>query len=78
MKTRYLLECTIDLNAPIPELSAVISTVLAALPDVDSRLTVLRALDAEITAALVAATSDMDINLEEGQALATDKQTKQA
>lgn len=78
MKTRYLLECTIDLNAPIPELSAVISTVLSALPDVESRLTVLRALDAEITSALVAATSGLDTELEKGQTLAEDTQTKQA
>jgi hypothetical protein len=78
MKTRYLLECTIDLNTPIPELTAVISTILSALPEVESRLKVLRALDAEITSALVAATCDMDTDLEEGQALAEDTQTKQA
>jgi hypothetical protein len=60
MKTRYLLECTIDTSTPIPELTAVISAVLTALPDVESRLTVLRALDAEITAALVAAENAKD------------------
>lgn len=78
MKTRYLLECTIDTAAPIPELTAVISTILSALPDVESRLTVLRALDAEITSALVAATSGLDTDLEEVQALAEDTLTKQA
>jgi len=53
MQARNLLECTIDLTQPLPELTAVISAVLSALPDVDTRLAVLHALSDEITTALL-------------------------
>jgi hypothetical protein len=53
MQARNLLECTIDLTQPLPELTAVISAVLSALPDVDKRLAVLHALGDEITTALL-------------------------
>lgn len=54
MKVRQLLECTVDLAQPLPELSAVISAVLAALPDVEQRAELLRQLDDQITEALLA------------------------
>lgn len=54
MKVRQLLECTVDLAQPLPELSAVISAVLAELPDVEARAEILRQLDDQITEALVA------------------------
>lgn len=53
MQARNLLECTIDLTQPLPELTAVISAVLSAHPDVDTRLAVLHALSDEITTALL-------------------------
>lgn len=53
MQVRNLLECTVDLSQPLPELTAVISAVLSALPDVDTRLAVLHALSDEITTALL-------------------------
>ncbi len=53
MQARNLLECTIDISQPLPELTAVISAVLSALPDVDTRLAVLHALGDEITTALL-------------------------
>lgn len=52
MKSRTLLECTIDLAQPVPELSAVISAVLAYHPD--SQAEILRAIDHEIGSALAA------------------------
>ena len=54
MKLRQLLECTIDVTQPVAELSAVISAVISAHPDVDQRAEILRQLDDEITAALLA------------------------
>lgn len=54
MKIRQLLECTIDISQPLPELSAVITAVLSALPDVEQRAEILRQLDEEIVAALLA------------------------
>ncbi|MCT2195204.1 hypothetical protein M3G15_08625 [Paenibacillus sp. p3-SID1389] len=54
MKVRQLLECTVDLAQPLPELSAVVSAVLAALPDVEQRAEILRQLDDQITEALLA------------------------
>lgn len=54
MKLRQLLECTIDISQPVAELSAVISAVLSAIPDVDQRVEVLRKIDDEIVAALLA------------------------
>jgi hypothetical protein len=50
MKSRTLLECTIDLAQPVPELSAVISAILAYHPD--SQADILRAIDHEIGTAL--------------------------
>lgn len=52
MKVRALLECTIDTANPAPELAATISAVLAALPNAESRLSVLQTLDDEIGRAL--------------------------
>lgn len=37
MKIRQLLECTVDLAQPLAELSAVITAVLSAIPDVEQR-----------------------------------------
>lgn len=54
MKVRQLLECTVDIAQPVTELSAVISAVLSALPDVEQRAQVLRQLDDEIVSALLA------------------------
>lgn len=54
MKVRQLLECTVDISQPLPELSAVISAVLAALPNVEARAELLRQLDDQITEALLA------------------------
>jgi hypothetical protein len=54
MKLRQLFECTIDIAQPLPELSAVISTVLSAVPNVEQRAEILRRLDDEIVAALLA------------------------
>lgn len=54
MKIRQLLECTIDISQPLPELSAVITAVLSAIPDVEQRAEILRQLDEEIVAALLA------------------------
>lgn len=53
MQVRNLLECTVDLSQPLPGLTTVISAVLSALPDVDTRLAVLHALGDEITTALL-------------------------
>ncbi|WP_145412543.1 hypothetical protein [Paenibacillus xylanexedens] len=52
MKSRTLLECTVDLAQPVPELTAIISAVLAYHPD--GQADILRALDNEIGAALAA------------------------
>ncbi|MDR9852882.1 hypothetical protein RJP21_04610 [Paenibacillus sp. VCA1] len=54
MKIRQLLECTIDVAQPVAEISAVISAVLHAIPDVDQRAEVLRKIDDEIVNALIA------------------------
>lgn len=54
MKIRQLLECTVDLAQPLPELRAVITAVLSAIPDVEQRAELLRQLDDEIVAALLA------------------------
>lgn len=54
MKIRQLIECTIDIAQPVSEISAVISAVLSAIPDVDGRAEVLRKIDDEIMAALLA------------------------
>lgn len=54
MKLRQLFECTIDTAQPLPELSAVISAVISAIPDVDQRADILRKLDDEIVTALIA------------------------
>lgn len=52
MKSRTLLECTVELEAPVSELAAVISAVLAYHPD--NQAEILRALDHEIGTALAA------------------------
>ncbi|KLU55477.1 hypothetical protein EL84_25890 [Paenibacillus sp. VT-400] len=52
MKSRTLLECTVDLAQPVPEITAVISAVLAYHPD--GQAEILRALDYEIGTALAA------------------------
>lgn len=52
MKSRTLLECTVDLSQPVPELAAVISAVLAYHPE--SQADILRGLDYEIGTALAA------------------------
>ncbi|KAA8750127.1 hypothetical protein [Paenibacillus sp. UASWS1643] len=52
MKSRTLLECTVDLAQPAPELAAVISAVLAY--HTDGQAEILRALDYEIGTALAA------------------------
>ncbi|WP_178023010.1 hypothetical protein [uncultured Paenibacillus sp.] len=52
MKVRQLLECTVDLAQPLPELSAVITAVLSAIPDVEARAEILRQLDDQIAEAL--------------------------
>lgn len=52
MKARALIECTIDTAHPAAELAAAITAVLSALPDVETRMNVLRALDEEIGRAL--------------------------
>lgn len=52
MKSRTLLECTVDLAQPVPELTAIISAVLAYHPD--GQAEILRALDYEIGSALAA------------------------
>ncbi|GAA0840446.1 hypothetical protein GCM10008915_35920 [Bifidobacterium pullorum subsp. gallinarum] len=54
MKIRQLIECTIDIAQPVSEISAVISAVLSAIPDVEGRAEVLRKIDDEIMAALLA------------------------
>lgn len=54
MKIRQLLECTIDITQPLAELSAVITAVLSAIPDAEHRAEILRQLDEEIVAALLA------------------------
>ncbi|WP_162944342.1 hypothetical protein [Paenibacillus aceti] len=54
MIQRNLIECTIDLAQPYTELTATISAVISALPDADTRLSVLRALDDAVTTALLA------------------------
>jgi len=54
MKLRQLIECTIDVAQPIPELAAVITTVLSTIPDVEQRAELLRQLDDEIVTALLA------------------------
>lgn len=52
MKIRQLIEFTVDVSQPLPELSAIISAVLATIPDVEQRAELLRNLDDEINAAL--------------------------
>ncbi|MDK8182126.1 hypothetical protein [Paenibacillus sp. UMB4589-SE434] len=52
MKARQLLECTIDINDPVAELSAVISLVLQSHPG--KQEDILRLLDQEIGIALAA------------------------
>lgn len=52
MKSRTLLECTVDLAQPVPELTAAISAVLAYHPN--GQADILRALDIEIGSALAA------------------------
>lgn len=52
MKSRTLIECTVDLAQPVPEITAVISAVLAFHPD--GQAEILRALDYEIGSALAA------------------------
>lgn len=52
MEQRNLIECTIDVAQPLSELTAVISAVLGAVPDAETRLAVLQALNDEITTAL--------------------------
>lgn len=54
MKIRQLIECTIDIAQPVSEISAAISAVLSAIPDVEGRAEVLRKIDDEIMAALLA------------------------
>lgn len=54
MKVRQLLECTVDIAQPLAELSAVITAVLSAIPDVEQRAEILRHLDDEIVKALLA------------------------
>ncbi|GGG15810.1 hypothetical protein [Paenibacillus aceti] len=54
MIQRNLIECTIDISQPLPELAAVISAVLATRPDVDARIELLHALEDQITTALLA------------------------
>ncbi|MGY5346540.1 hypothetical protein ACXFAU_29335 (plasmid) [Paenibacillus glucanolyticus] len=54
MKIRQLIECTLDIAQPVSEISAVISAVISAIPDVESRAEVLRKIDGEIVAALLA------------------------
>lgn len=54
MKARQLIECTVDLSQPASELSAVITAVLSAVPTVDQRAEILRQIDDEIVAALLA------------------------
>lgn len=54
MKLRQLFECTIDVTQPVGEISAVISAVLSTIPDVEQRADILRKIDDEITAALLA------------------------
>lgn len=50
MKSRALLECTLDLANPVPEIAAVISDVLAYHPQKQAEI--LHALDHEIGSAL--------------------------
>lgn len=50
MKLRQLIECTIDTSDPIPELAAVISSVLGCHPERQAEI--LRALDEQIAMAL--------------------------
>lgn len=64
MKIRQLIECTIDIAQPVSEISAVISAVISAIPDVEGRAEVLRKIDDEITNALLA--------LEESKEVAAD------
>lgn len=61
MKIRQLLECTVDLAQPLPELRAVITAVLSAIPDVEQRAELLRHLDDEIVAALLALDDAEDV-----------------
>lgn len=50
MRTRLLIECSIDLSKPVEEVSAVISNVITLLPH--QKLDILRALDFEIGSAI--------------------------
>lgn len=50
MKLRQLIECTIDLSDPIPEIAGVISAVIGCHPDKQTEI--LRALDEQIGMAL--------------------------
>lgn len=71
MKIRQLLECTVDLAQPYAELTATISAVLSTLPDVETRLSLLRALDDAVTTALLAmedGTSGSVVDAEAGTA----------
>ncbi|MNM96143.1 hypothetical protein D3C81_1086100 [compost metagenome] len=52
MKTRALIECTIDTASPAAELSAAINAVLAVLPTPDQRMAVLQTLGDDIGRAL--------------------------
>lgn len=54
MKIRQLIECTIDIAQPVSEITAVISAVISAIPDVEGRAEVLRKIDDEIMTALLA------------------------
>ncbi|WP_339306935.1 hypothetical protein [Paenibacillus sp. FSL R5-0519] len=58
MKSRTLLECTVDLAQPVSELTAVISAVLAYHPV--SQADILRALDHEIGTAMAALETEAD------------------
>lgn len=50
MKLRQLIECTIDISDPVPELATVISAVIGCHPDKQAEI--LRALDEQIGMAL--------------------------
>lgn len=60
MKIRQLIEFTADVSQPLPELSAIISAVLATIPDVEQRAELLRKLDEQITEALIALDEEED------------------
>ncbi|MCY9579286.1 hypothetical protein [Paenibacillus alvei] len=60
MKLRQLIECTIDISDPVPELASVISSVIGCHPDKQTEI--LRALDEQI--ALVLAEIESKDNVE--------------